>query len=78
MRPRLEAIVAIADDRRRYPEIAEVEIRQPMFILGLPRCGTSLLHALMGNDPQIRTPLQWEIANPSPPPDASACCSHRG
>jgi hypothetical protein len=66
----LGRLQAIVDDRARYPEIAEVEIKQPLFILGLPRCGTSLLHALMGSDPQVRTPLQWEIAFPSPPPDA--------
>jgi len=60
----------ILDDRARYPEIAAVEIRQPMFILGLPRCGTSALHALIGADPQIRTPLQWEVNAPSPPPGA--------
>jgi hypothetical protein len=71
IRDDLARLKAIIDDRRRYPEIAAVEIRQPMFILGLPRCGTSLLHALIGSDPQIRTPLQWEIANPSPPPDAA-------
>src|SRR3546814_21154093 len=41
-----------------------------MFILGLPRCGTSLLHALIDGDPQIRTPLMWEVADPSPPPEA--------
>lgn len=67
----LARLKAIADDRARYPEIAEVEIKQPMFILGMPRCGTSLLHALIDADPDVRTPLQWEIANPSPPPEAA-------
>lgn len=67
----LARLKAIADDRARYPEIAEVEIRQPLFILGLPRCGTSFLHALMDGDPQIRTPLMWEVAEPSPPPEAA-------
>src|SRR5690606_2960511 len=42
----LRRLKAIADDRERYPEIKDVVIKQPMFILGLPRCGTSLLHAL--------------------------------
>lgn len=59
----------IADDRARYPEIAEVEIKQPLFIVGLPRCGTSVLHALINEDPEVRCPLQWEIAAPSPPPE---------
>jgi hypothetical protein len=59
----------ISDDRLRYPEIAEVEIKQPLFILGLPRCGTSVLHALINEDPDVRSPLQWEVAYPSPPPE---------
>lgn len=59
----------ISDDRQRYPEIAEVEIKQPLFILGLPRCGTSVLHALINEDPDVRCPLQWEVAYPSPPPE---------
>ena len=64
----LQRLKSIADDRVRYPEIARVEIKQPLFILGLPRCGTSLLHALMESDPTVRAPLQWEVAYPSPPP----------
>jgi len=68
----LRRLKAIVDDRARYPRIAEVEIKQPLFILGLPRCGTSLLQALMGSDPQVRTPLMWEIAEPSPPPEAAS------
>jgi hypothetical protein len=67
----LQRLKAISDDRIKYPEIADVEISQPLFILGLPRCGTSLLHALMESDPQIRAPLQWEVAYPSPPPEAA-------
>jgi Sulfotransferase family len=67
----LARLAAIAADRKAHPEIAEVEIDRPVFILGLPRCGTSILHALIGADPQVRTPLQWEVAAPSPPPEAA-------
>jgi hypothetical protein len=67
----LRRLRAILDDRARYPAIAEVKISQPLFILGLPRCGTSFLHAMIGGDPQVRTPLMWEVAEPSPPPEAS-------
>ena len=67
----LARLAAIAVDRAAHPEIAEVVIDRPVFILGLPRCGTSILHALIGADSQVRTPLQWEIAAPSPPPEAA-------
>ncbi len=67
----LGRLAAIATDRAAHPEIADVVIDRPVFILGLPRCGTSILHALIGADPDVRTPLQWEVAAPSPPPDAA-------
>lgn len=70
-RDNLARLAMIVADRESHPEIAEVVIDRPVFILGLPRCGTSILHALIGADPQIRTPLQWEVAAPSPPPDAA-------
>tara|TARA_R110000850_G_scaffold37614_3_gene99069 strand:+ start:2371 stop:3516 length:1146 start_codon:yes stop_codon:yes gene_type:complete len=68
----LARLAAIAADRKMHTEIAEVVIDRPVFILGLPRCGTSILHALIGADPQVRTPLQWEVAAPSPPPKADS------
>lgn len=54
-------------DRRCYPEIATQEIREPLFILGLPRSGTTLLHTLLATDPAHRVPLTWEVMSPSPP-----------
>lgn len=67
----LARLAAVVADRAAHPDIADVRIDRPVFILGLPRCGTSILHALIGADPQVRTPLQWEVAAPSPPPDAA-------
>ncbi len=55
-------------DRRRHPEIADQELRAPVFIVGLPRTGTTLLHRLLAQDPGHRVPRTWEILYPSPPP----------
>ncbi|TVV77151.1 sulfotransferase family protein [Sphingomonas solaris] len=74
-RDHLRRLAAVAADRLRFPEIADVRIERPVFILGLPRCGTSLLHALIGADPGVRTPMSWEVAQPSPPPDAATYAS---
>ena len=54
-------------DRKFYPDIARQEIREPLFIVGLPRSGTSVLHSLLAADPQHRAPLMWEVRSPSPP-----------
>ncbi len=54
-------------DRQLYPEIGHQEIRQPLFVVGLPRSGTTLLHNLLAADPEHRSPLMWEVMAPSPP-----------
>jgi hypothetical protein len=54
-------------DRQLYPKIARQEIREPLFIVGLPRSGTTLLHNLLAADPDHRSPLMWEVMRPSPP-----------
>jgi hypothetical protein len=52
----------------RQPEILEEAIERPIFILGLPRTGTTLLHDLLALDPLSRAPLHWEAEEPCPPP----------
>jgi len=54
-------------DRHLYPGIAHHEIRSPLFVLGLPRTGTTFLHTLLSADPENRAPLTWEVMEPSPP-----------
>src|SRR6184192_2089400 len=53
-------------DRQLYPDITGQKIRQPLFIVGLPRSGTSVLHRLLGADPEHRSPLMWEVRAPAP------------
>ena len=54
-------------DRQLYPNIPRQEIREPLFIVGLPRSGTSVLHRLLAADTEHRAPLMWEVRSPSPP-----------
>jgi hypothetical protein len=57
----------VFDDCKRYPGIAEQEIRRPLFITGLPRAGTSYLNAMLACDPKNLTPRHWQMWCPSPP-----------
>lgn len=57
------------EDWKRHPGIAEQAIRRPLFITGLPRTGTTLLHGLLAQDPGNRAPRAWEVMYPSPPPE---------
>jgi Sulfotransferase family len=63
----LRARLQMERDRRLYPDITRREIHEPLFIVGLPRSGTSVLHRLLGADPEHRSPLMWEVRSPSPP-----------
>jgi hypothetical protein len=59
-------------DRARFPEIAQQEIKAPLIVAGLPRSGTTILHALLAQDPAVRSPQKWEVDEPSPPPRAES------
>lgn len=53
--------------RETHPEVAAQAIERPLFILGLPRTGTTLLHELLAQDPAHRAPVSWELDDPCPP-----------
>jgi len=57
---------------RNHPEIAEGRVVAPVFILGMPRTGTTSMHELLALDPQFRVPLSWETAYPFPPPETAS------
>lgn len=59
------------EDRKRYPEIAEQRIEKPVFIIGMPRTGTTILHDILAQDPASRAPMTWEVMFPSPPPETA-------
>ena len=63
----LGARLQMKQDRQLYPRISRQEIREPLFIVGLPRSGPSVLHRLLAADPEHRSPLMWEVRSPSPP-----------
>ena len=62
----------INHDLKQYPEILSGEIHKPLFVLGLPRTGTTLLYNLLAQNPDFRPLLFWESMFPSPPPDPEA------
>ncbi len=64
----LENRLRMEHEHRRHPEIARGELAAPLFVVGLPRTGTSLLHELLALDPASRAPLTWEVQKVWPPP----------
>ena len=61
----LSNLLILQDAAARCPAINEAPIRQPVFITGLPRSGTTFLHRLMLMDPANRAPAVWETIAPS-------------
>jgi hypothetical protein len=47
-------------------EIGEQRIRRPLFVVGPPRSGTTLLYELLAKDPRARPLLFWESLRPAP------------
>jgi hypothetical protein len=52
------------------PEMAETPIERPLYILGFPRTGTTLLHSLLACDPASRWLRLWEGLHPAPAPES--------
>jgi hypothetical protein len=57
--------------RAAHPEIAAGPVDHPIFIVGQPRTGTTILYDLLALDPELRAPLTWEIDKPLPPPETA-------
>jgi hypothetical protein len=54
--------------RKENLAIAAAPIEQPIFIVGQPRTGTTILFDLLAQDPDLRPPLTWEVDAPWPVP----------
>jgi hypothetical protein len=63
----LAARMQVDDFIRRNPEVAKTPISRPVFILGMPRTGTTMVSYLMDADPATRSFLKWEAYNIVPP-----------
>jgi hypothetical protein len=58
----------VEDAHRAEPALAQAGIEAPVFILGLPRSGTSFLHDLLAQDEESAVPRVWQTIHPAPRP----------
>ena len=54
---------------REAPNTEQTELPTPVFVLGLFRSGTTILHRLLGEDPDNRTLPHWESFDPVHTPE---------
>jgi hypothetical protein len=67
----------VALDRKQFPAITQEKIERPIFVVGFPRSGTTLLHSLLAEDPDALALRSWNTHAPSPPPGFAPVCSGR-
>jgi hypothetical protein len=53
---------------RDFPAIADEVIEAPVFLMGLPRSGTTYFQYLFDRDARFRLIRTWESMSPNPPP----------
>jgi hypothetical protein len=59
---------AVTAWRKEHPVETGGSVERPVFIVGQPRTGTTILFDLLAQDPAYRVPLTWEVDKPLPPP----------
>jgi len=67
----LENRLHLVEARKRHPEMADAGVEAPIFVVGLPRTGSTALHELLAQDPANRVPMTWEVMWPWPFPEAA-------
>ena len=63
---KLTNLLILDDLERADPSIRHRPIGAPVFVTGLPRSGTSFLHALLATHTAVRAPLAWQTRFPAP------------
>lgn len=61
----------VEDTYAQHPEIDDQVVGGPVFVIGLPRTGTTALSQLVAADPQFRSLRMWESQAPTPPPESA-------
>jgi len=53
----------------KHPEVRDIEVKKPVFVLGFPRTGTTVLQNLLSLDDNRRALQFWELMAPAPASD---------
>jgi hypothetical protein len=61
----------VEDWLRRHPEILAQDLPPQIFVVGLPRTGTTALSQLLSEDPAARSIRRWELNSLTPPADTA-------
>ncbi len=62
----LSNLLQLREAEKRDPRLLDESVEEPIFILGLPRSGTTFLHNLLAQDPANLVPRAWQTIFPYP------------
>jgi hypothetical protein len=57
----------IHDYIQTHPEVLDTPVERPLFVLGMPRTGTTVISYMLDQDPGRRSLLHWQCVHPVPP-----------
>jgi hypothetical protein len=60
---RIRNRAVVGDLHARHPEIADQPVNAPVFVVGMPRTGTTLTYNLLSRSPAHRGPKLWEMTH---------------
>lgn len=60
---RIRNRVVVGDLRARHPGIADEPVEAPVFVVGMPRTGTTLTYNVLSRSPAHRGPKLWEMTH---------------
>lgn len=67
----------IQDYLKKHPEVLDLPVERPVFVLGFPRSGTTVLQNLLSRDSNRRSLRFWELTHPVPVHDDPAVDARR-
>ena len=62
----LQTWLRLQAEWKATPAILDEKVDAPLFVVGPPRTGTTILLELLALDPSLRAPLAWEALDPLP------------
>ncbi|MFI2485347.1 sulfotransferase family protein [Promicromonospora kroppenstedtii] len=61
---RIRNRLVVGDLLARHPRIADEPVEAPVFVVGMPRTGTTLTYNILSRSPAHRGPKLWEMTHP--------------
>ena len=50
----------LVDYLKKHPKVEKIAVKNPVFVIGFPRTGTTFLHEILGLHPDVRMHYTWE------------------